>query len=203
MSRPGFLHPPAPDLATQSLPLVNCSGPWQRLHQLKYSAIYFDTSAQYRFNADDRAYGVLYCGENLECCLLETVLRLDTPQQTTFRSLSRAKDLAPRALTEIGARRPLRLVDLTGDGLAKIGAHEALCSGPYEQVRPWSRALWCHPDQPDGLLFRARHNPRLLCAAIFDRAAGEVDSKATVPLLALPAQPLADILDRYGISLRP
>ncbi|HEY8283909.1 MAG TPA: RES family NAD+ phosphorylase [Chloroflexota bacterium] len=203
MSLPGFLHPPPADLASRSLPLVDHAGPWQRLHPLQYAAIYFDSSSQYRFNPTDGAYGVLYCGENLECCVLETVLRLDTPQHTTFRSLSRRLDLAPRALSEIATHRPLRLVDLSGDGLAMIGAHAAICSCPYDQVRPWSRALWAHPDQPDGLLFRARHNPRLASVALFDHASSAIFARTTIPLLALPARQLADILNRYRISLRP
>ncbi|HXT36785.1 MAG TPA: RES family NAD+ phosphorylase [Chloroflexota bacterium] len=182
---------------------MNLAGPWQRLHPLQYGAIHFDTSSQYRFNPTDGAYGVLYCGENLECCLLETVPRLDTPQHTTFRSLSRRVDLAPRALSEIATHHPLRLVDLSGDGLALIGAHAGLCSCPYDQVRPWSRALWAHPDQPDGLLFRARHNPRLASVALFDRAADDLFVRTTVPLLALPTRELAEIVNRYRISLRP
>jgi hypothetical protein len=201
--QPGFLHPPPVDLAVRSLPIVIHSSSWQRFHPLRYGAIYFDTGSQYRFNATDSAYGVLYCGENLECCLLETVLRLDTPQQTTFRSLSRALDLAPRAVTEIAVHRPLRLVDLSGDGLVLIGAHAGISSCPYDQVRPWSRALWAHPDQPDGLLYRARHNPQLTALALFDRVHGELFTVTTTPLLALPAQRLAGILNRYQISLRP
>ncbi len=203
MNQPGFLHPPPADLAARPLPIVDHPGPWQRLHLLRYGAIHFDDSDQYRFNATDNAYGVLYCGESLACCLLETALRLDTPRRTTFRSLSRAAGLAPRALTEIAARRPLRLVDLNGDGLAQIGAHAGICSCPYDQVRPWSRALWAHPDQPDGLFYRARHNPRLSAVALFDRVQGELFTGPTTPLLALPAQRLADILNRYRISLRP
>ena len=203
MNQPGFLHPSPADLAMRPLPIVDHPGPWQRLHLLRYGAIHFDTGNQYRFNATDSAYGVLYCGEDLECCLLETVLRLDTPQQTTFRSLSRAVDLAPRAVTEIAAHRPLRLVDLSGDGLVLIGAHAGICSCPYDQVRPWSRALWAHPDQPDGLFYLARHNPRLAAVALFDRAHGELFTGTTTPLSALPARHLADILNRYRISLRP
>ena len=52
-------------------------------------------------------------------------------------------DAADTALAVIvgNSTRPLRMVDLTGEGLARIGAHETLCSGPYDAVRPWSRAL--------------------------------------------------------------
>jgi hypothetical protein len=106
-------------------------------------------------------------------------------------------------MTEIAAHRPLRLVDLSGDGLVLIGAHAGICSCPYDQVRHWSRVLWAHPDQPDGLFYRARHNPRLSCVALFDRVQGDLFTGTTTPLSALPAQRLADILDRYRISLRP
>ena len=35
----------------------------------------------------------------------------------------------------------------------------------------WSRALWEHPQQPDGIIYRSRHDPSKVCAALFDRCA--------------------------------
>ena len=58
------------------------------------------------------------------------------------------------------------------------------------------------PTSPDGLLYRSRHDPSRLCAAIFDRAedaltATSLGSLADAHNVAL----LADLLDAYDYSL--
>jgi hypothetical protein len=97
----------------------------------------------------------------------------------------------------------LRLVDLRGEGLARIGADARLCAGNHANATPWAYALWAYPDRSDGIAFPARHNPQGTSLALFDRAASAVSFSAPVPLTVLPAQVLGDILDRYGIDLRP
>jgi hypothetical protein len=196
------LPPPAADLLSTTLPIVTWTDLWLRIHQCRYPARYFDTGTGSRPNATDGAYGVLYAGDTLDTCFVETFLRLDTPQQTTKRSVSEA-DLRRRCVTAITALRPLRLVDFRGAGLARIGADARLCAGNHSEASPWARALWAHPDQPDGIAYPARHNPQGTSLALFDRADTAVSFSAPVPLAVLPAQVLADILDRYEIDLRP
>ena len=66
------------------------------------------------------------------------------------------------------------MVDLTGPGLARLGADERLCAGGHAVAQRWALALWTHPSRPDGLYFRARHDPSRFCVAIYDRAADAV-----------------------------
>jgi hypothetical protein len=69
--------------------------------------------------------------------------------------------LALRDRAKVNASRPLRFVDLTGEGLAWIGADSRLASGSYDVSQRWALALYRHPSQPDGLLYRTRIEPIL------------------------------------------
>jgi len=113
-------------------------------------------------------------------------------------------ELARRSLSiiTVRSRRALRLVDLSGAGLAKIGADSRLTSGSYDVSQVWALALYEHPEQPDGLLFRSRHDPSRLCAAIFDRAEDALDARSLGSLAdAANAVLLGHILDTYGFGL--
>ena len=76
-----------------------------------------------------------------------------------------------------------------------------LASGSdYEDSQLWSRALWEHPDKPDGILYRSRHDDSALCVAVYNRAK---DGLAVIrdESLAEDAQQLARLLKRYGLGL--
>jgi hypothetical protein len=90
-----------------------------------------------------------------------------------IRVLERA-DLGERSLTRIQVRRDLRLVALHGPGLARVGATAAVVSGPYALTRLWSFALHDHPDAPDGIRYRARHDDDSFAVALFDRVAASI-----------------------------
>lgn len=104
-------------------------------------------------------------------------------------------------LSAVRAKRPLRLVDLTGPGLRRLGVDARLTGGDdYQCSQPWARALWGHPDAPDGLLYRARHDPSRQAVAIFDRAAAAIRTKKLCRLTDNP-HTLARLLDLYGFGL--
>jgi len=136
---------------------------------------------------------VLYLGGDEAVAFVETFGRGPGPAFVT-RSALRA-----RRLSRVEARRPLRLVDLRGEGLARIGADERLCAGEYALAQRWSRAIWRHPLRPDGVLYRARHDPSRTCAALFDRCAVALRVHG-VGSLSDPTR-LATWLDAYGLGL--
>ena len=70
----------------------------------------------------------------------------------------------------IETTEPLRLVDLTGPGLPRLGADARLADGDHQVSQAWSAAFHGHPDRPDGILYRARHDPSRFAVAIFERA---------------------------------
>ncbi len=132
--RPGPHPEPLPDLASRALPLVDLAGPWFRVHQLHHDPLYFGRSADGRFNSPSAEYGVLYAGSDPHCAFIETF-----GQSTGVFTVTLAA-LVGRGLSRIKSRRLLRLVDLTGQGLARLGADERLCSGEHEvaqRLRPF------------------------------------------------------------------
>jgi hypothetical protein len=135
------------------LPLLVGVGPWLRIHRLGYEPVFFGRAGKSRFDAPGGEYGVLYAGVDAHCAFIETL-----GHETGVRVLNDI-DVRMRGLARIETRRPLRLVDLTGAGLAHLGADERLCSGDYSVAQRWSLALWQHPARPDGLYHRSRHDP--------------------------------------------
>jgi len=96
----------------------------------------------------------------------------------------------------------IETVDLSGSGLARIGADERLCSGEHDVAQQRALALWQHPATVDGIHYRARHDPSRASVAIFDRAASAVTIAGDGGLLADANKTLlAAILDTYQFSL--
>ena len=139
---------------------------------------------------------MLYVAGDFHGAFIETFGRLLGARGITTHRL------AARTFAEVAQNRPLQLVDLTGPGLAHVGADNRLASGSYDLSQRWALAFYEHPDQPDGILYRSRHDPSRLCAAIFDRAADALTA-ASLGSLADPhnAMLLADLLDAYEFSL--
>ena len=173
-------------------------GPWYRIHRLPHDPLHFGHAVLHRFDDPDGEFGVLYAALDEHGSFIETfgLDRLGSGGVVTARAL------AQRGLARVVSSRPLRLVDLTGGGLARVGADARLCSGEHRVARQWSRALWAHPSQPDGLLYPARHDPSRPCLALFDRARDAVAAEA-LGSLAEPrhVRLLAAILDAYGFGL--
>jgi hypothetical protein len=109
--------------------------------------------------------------------------------------------LRKRCASKIRFAGRLKLVDLSGSGLATIGADARLCVVDYRVAQRWSRALWSHPQQPDGILYLSRHNPSIICAAIFDRAGVATAEKLGSFLGPRLIRQTAALLDAYGVGL--
>lgn len=195
---PGPHPPPPPDLADRPLPLRTWQAPWLRVHRAVRDPLHFGRSGNNRFDDPTAEFGVLYVGADFEGAFVETFGRVvaDAPRLVSGRALG------DRLLTPIEFDPPLRLVDLSGPGLGRLGADARLCAGDYRAAQAWSRALWAHPDAPDGLLYRSRHDPSRLCAAIYERAAQRARVRLGVSLVALDLRShLAAVLDLYGLGL--
>ena len=190
-------HPEPPaDLAARALPLREGAGPWYRLHAAGREALHFGRSGNNRFDAPAGEFGVLYAGEDLRCAFVETF------GQATGVRIVTVSALRGRNLVLVRAERPLRLVDLSGPGLARLGADARLCAGEYSLARRWALALWSHPAAPDGLLYRARHDPSRTAVAIFDRAGDALRVESQGDLLEpRHALALASVLDAYDFGL--
>ena len=140
---------------------------------------------------------MLYVGMALEAALVETLLR--NPR----RRLVAASWIAERAYSEIRVMGPMALVSLIDTGLQQLSLDNSIATGPYEPCELWADALWEHPEAPDGLLYRSRHDPAHRCIALFERPRQRVEPAGEpVPLLRIELT-IAVILDRYGRGIDP
>ncbi len=199
-------HPlPPVDLASRSLPIVRIKATWWRIYPVAYGPIFFGKTGGNRYDAPTdasgaRAYGVLYVARDPHGAFIETFGHATGKHDVGLATL------AQRGLAKVAASRPLRLVDLRGNGLARIGADAALCAGAdYALSQAWSAALHDHPRAPDGLIYRARHDPSRFSVALFERAASVVRATPVGKsfLDAKNVRLLGELLDHYGFGLIP
>ena len=170
-----------------------------RIHAEARNALWFGPGSGrqpiHRFDDPAGRFRVCYFGTTVEVCFAETFLR-----NPPVRILA-LDDLAGRSIATVEVRRDLRLVPIHGSSLARLGVTAELASGGgYEHSQLWSRALWEHRDQPDGIVYRSCHDDSALCVAVYDRARDglailEDHSPTDDP------QQLAGLLKRYGLGL--
>ncbi len=167
------LPEPLADLAQRGLPIVRrrAGETFVRVHRDTDGPIWFgwDKAAAAfrmptnRFDSVDRSFGVLYVAETRDGAFAESVGR----KPRIFRS---DDELATLRLTNLVSQRELRLVDLHGGAaVGAIGATGVVGVGPQSLARRWSQALHGHPEIPDGIEYRCRHNSDELAIALFDR----------------------------------
>ena len=87
---------------------------WYRVHRTTHDPIYFGTKPLNRFDAPASELGVLYVARDAHGAFIETF-----GQATGVRFVTTA-ELRVRELAIVRVRRALRLVDLRGEGLARM-----------------------------------------------------------------------------------
>ncbi|MFM9106206.1 MAG: RES family NAD+ phosphorylase [Chloroflexota bacterium] len=175
------LPEPSAGLHAVALPIHDIASQDWGFHQCfraDRGPLYLGYSDRGRFNAPSREFGVTYVSEIVEDAFVETFLHNSPTDPLVIRVITR-EHLARRQLCRIVANprhpalRPLRLVDLTGNGAVLIGATGELATATHiEQqpsVRRWALALHRHPAQPDGIVYPARHDLSQRSLALFDR----------------------------------
>jgi RES domain len=170
-----------------------------RIHAQARNSLWFGPARGqpriHRFDDTAGRFRVGYFGTTLEVCFAETFLR-----NPPVRILA-LDDIAGRSVATVEVRRDLRLVPVHGSSLARLGVTaEVATGGDCALSQLSSRVLWEHSDQPDGILYRSRHDDSALCVALFDRAK---DALAVVGdcSLAEDSKQLARLLRRYGLAL--
>ncbi|MGV1867607.1 MULTISPECIES: RES family NAD+ phosphorylase [unclassified Rhizobium] len=195
------MSPPLPpaDFQSRKLQIVSIAvrSVMHRFYTSTFEPVYFDRSDLGRFNAPDGSYGVLYTARNIEGAFAETFLR------TPGNPLIDIGFLKRKAYVRLSATRDLRMVNLTGQGLAVAGATaEVPHSGlPYRAPQAWSRAIFDHGENVDGIAYHARHDDTQVCYAIFDRADPAVSE--TARKLNLDADWFWRVAEEYGSGLAP
>jgi len=176
------------------------NGPWFRSFDHRYDPVYFGRRAANRFDAPAGEFGTCYLARDCHGAFIETF-----GHETGVRAVTE-RELAARSVARIVLAKPatpLRLVDLRGEGLARMGADNALATGhDLALARRWAKALHDHPRRPDGIAYRARHDPARTSVALFERAASKIRVQAVTPWLRPTPHPqLADILNHYDFGL--
>ena len=131
---------------------VTAGSRWMRIHARARHTLWFGPgsgrSPLHRFDDPNGQFHVCHLGTTIDACFAETFLR-----NPPVRILS-LEDLAVRSIATLEVRRELRLVPIYGPSLARMGATAELSSGSdYAVSQLWSRALWEHSDEPDGILY--------------------------------------------------
>ncbi|MCA1789816.1 MAG: RES family NAD+ phosphorylase [Thioalkalivibrio sp.] len=196
--------PPSPPANLHARGLTTVTRPagtvLYRIHRTVHQPLYFgregDPRRRQRWDSPDASYGVCYLAEHDHIAFAETLLR-----DLSLHAVPEA-ELRIRSCTRIHLRSPLRLVAMHGGGLRPNRADASVVHGPYPNTWAWSKELWRHPDAPDGIRYRARHDDSGLSIALFERAAGSVERLETVELLdPRLATTLGRWLDRYKLGL--
>lgn len=197
MAIKSMLPPPPADLALRRLP-VRPVRVLFRIHRSIHGCLYFGKTGDGRFDDPRGRYGVLYAALKPDAAFAEVFLR------ELSLLLIQESDLRQRVLSEISCG-PVKCVDLTGHGLRQISCDNRLATEkPSQTTGLWSRAIFEHPQQPGGIIYRSRHNPQFKCVALFDRHARDLSLKSTESLLsgALRAWTVEQI-NRYKMAIQP
>lgn len=196
MAPKATLPAPPANLPSRKLPLVTIKGLLYRIQETGHQWRYFGKNISERFDDPLGQYGVLCAASLPEAAFAEVFLR-----QLSLMVVAEA-DLRARSLTSIMANS-LRCVDLTRAGLRRLSCDNRISTEkPYKMTRLWSRAFFKHPQKPDGIIYRSRHNPRFRCLALFDRCDKKLSAGATEWLLGATQRAwTAEQLKKYNLSL--
>lgn len=191
---------PSPTLAARPLPtIVLPTG--TRLVRIHWpgNALFFGpvprTPPRNRFDSPTGAFGTCYMAMHTAGAFAETFLRGGLVPLVT------ETELRARAWSQLEVIAPLMVVPCHGRALARLGTTSAISSGAYSRSRMWFAALHNHPEAPDGLRYRSRHNDDQLCVALFDRASAKVRVSDTLPLLH-PSTGVYEAIERHGVAVR-
>lgn len=111
-------------------------------------------------------------------------------------------DLLERGLAKIESSRPVKLVDPTGEGLARIGADARLFASDHAVSRCWSAALRDHHVKPDGIRYPCRHDPSRVAVALYDQMGDAVSASPLGTMLSRDNEVLlSQILRTYDFGL--
>ena len=192
------LEKPPSDLGQRRLRLVRVPEMLLRISRAGYrEAFFWSRLGRNRFDLPDGRYGVLYTAQDLETCVLEVFGdRWLKVRVLTVTSLPKFEVLT------FAVRRELRVADLTGPALNRLGTDANLfASNDYALTQEWSRQLMIHAQARDGIRYHSRKNPRKHNYAIYDTTLAKASLRLLErrPLSALPE--LYTILDKYEVAL--
>lgn len=115
------------------------------------------------------------------------------------RTLISTEELSQKQITEVRSRRSLIVVPFFGPYLSQLGATAAVTAGDIDASRLWSQALYSHPDRPDGIMYRLRHDNNEFGIALFDRCHSDLFATASSGWAA--ALEKFGLFDKYQVAI--
>lgn len=196
---------PPTDLGSRNLQIRELDvavTPLVRIHNAAFGPIYYRRKAvgleQFRFDAPNGEFGVLYAALSLEAAFIETVVRGRFIGKSLPLMIEEAK-LKELAVSHLipATGRILRLADFTRPLVSLGGNGQVLTSPNYDVTNQWSLAVHQHKTCVDGILFQSRYS-NSECVAIYDRA---ILAAASSPRLLSDSPDVPGILDKLEIGL--
>lgn len=146
----------------------------------------------------DNRFGVIYLGQSLKVCFIETILRDRRNGKISDFPIAET-ELAARSFVRVRVSSPLSLVDLRGDAPIRMGIPSDVAGASRQTLaRQWSLAFHEHPDQPDGIIYPSRLNEGTN-VAVYSRAAGKLSATSVRSLMTTAG--LADVLNTLRVAL--
>ena len=193
--------------AAQALAIteIDANDVWRRLYLTKYPNPLGFGYALSRFS-DPRLtakppvrFGVVYLGRSVKVCFAEAIQRDRAVGRSGSFPIEYA-ELEDWTCAEIAVVARLKLVDLRGDGVIRMGIPTDVAQAKSHKLgQTWSRRIWEHPDKVDGIIYASRLNGETNIA-VYDRALAKLASVAT-PRLIECRNELAEIIDAFDLAI--
>lgn len=193
-----MLAPPPADFATLALEVaqvdpVSCV----RITRYRDTEPFFGKTGGNRFDDPLRGFGVCYAGDDFLVAFAESILHDAVAVSGGFR-VAESELLSRHVVGFDGSM--LALADLTGIQLKRLGGTNDISSElPYDMPQRWSRAVYEHPSNVDGLRYVSRHLNTGFAFALFDRSRARIRRGMTMPLIE--HSQLADALVQFSVSV--
>lgn len=172
-----------------------------RIHRGRHDPLYFgrqsDPALRNRWDSEWCRYGVCYLAEKPEGAFVEGLLRQS-------RDAIAEADLESRAFARIEVLDDLHLADFSGKGIRSMGVTATDIYADYPATWKLSEATYAHPDEADGIAYRANHATDEIVYAIFDRARPKLQLVRTDALMAPASRAfLYACFDAFRVSIVP
>jgi RES domain len=168
---------PSAGLHRRRLPLVALPRKLIRLSLRKYpDPHHWSKLGVHRFDSPAATYGVLYTSNSVETAILEVF----GDQWRSIRQV-RFNDLEEYDVCELGnTSRSLMVVNATGKHLNRLGTDSNFFAATdYATTQSWARSFMTHPQEPAGIRYNSRKNPRRINYALF----GTPETKTAIELV--------------------
>ena len=132
MTRPKRLPPPSPAFYDRPLAVVRVpkGHRWLRLHRTRYAPMFFGASGDNRFDSPDGSFGMLYVARQINGSFVELFCRTREHRITESH-------LQQYRVAQFQASRGLKLIDLAGKGLVRMGLDARLGTGSYKLAQQY------------------------------------------------------------------